>query len=245
MDTHKQRKKRVAVLISLGVCILVVPLIVYALLYNSDTKYNMFKEGRVNIQIAEKVDENEPTPQDTTEKELTWTESGAYRMVQKEITVKSMSDSQYVRLMLIPSWCDSNSNDENVENHTIAGLDKYSDFYAMQYVNECGEKRIDVLNSSEQVIFSYILNSDFDQYWDFWTDKNRSTAVTEINQCYFYYKKLLPLGETTQPLIKSIRIPETVYTAVNGGDESYYLYIDVIADAIEQYGDAKENRDFE
>ena len=241
MENRKSKKKLyiiIASVIALAVC---VPLVVYALLYYSDKKYNAFKEGEVNIQIAEKISDDPPTPQDTTEATLNWSEeSGGYRTVQKEITVKSQKDSQYIRLMLIPSWCDSN----NANAHTIAGLDKYSDFYAMQFVNEYGEKRIDVLNASEQVIFSYILYSDFEKYWDFWQDKNHSAAVTEMNQCYFYYKALVPVGETTMPLIKEIRIPDTVYNAVNSGDTNYYLYIDVIADSIEQYDDAKTVRNF-
>ena len=217
------------------------PLAVYALLYYSDKKYNTFKEGEVNVQIAEKISDKNPTPQDTTEVALNWSEEAdGYRTVQKEITVKSQKDSQYIRLMLIPSWCDS----KEANAPTVAELDKYSDFYAMRFINEYGEKRIDVMNASEQVIFSYILYSDFEKYWDFWQDKSRSTAVTEMNQCYFYYKSLVPVGETTMPLIKEIRIPDTVYNAVNSGDAKYYLYIDVIADSIEQYDDAKTVRNF-
>ena len=76
-----------------------------------------------------------------------------------------------------------------------------------------------------------LLILNLDSFWE-----NNWTYV-EDEQC-FYYSGILQSGSATPALLSGVELPQAVYDETDG----YTLHVDVLADAVQQYGDAKTNR---
>ena len=120
----KKTKKKVGFIIAAAITI-PTAIIVFALLYFSNTAINPFHEGKANIQIQE----NKESPSDMIDDiAMKWekSESFDYYECDKLVTLTSQYDDQNLRLMLIPSWWK--------ENTPVAGLvdNSYNDFSYMR-----------------------------------------------------------------------------------------------------------------
>lgn len=156
-----------------------------------------------------------------------------YYVSDKLVTFKSEFDDQNLRVMLIPSWWK--------ENNLVAGLanSKYTDFSYVKLNRSVSELTLDVYTANDILIMSYLLNpSSFSKNWEIPTGEKIS-----LDSFYLHYKgtEQLKKEEVSAPLITAVRIPEEVYNTMY---PDYELHIDVIADAIEKYGDAVDNRNF-
>ncbi len=232
----KKTKKKVGFIIAAAITI-PTAIIVFALLYFSNTAINPFHEGKANIQIQE----NKESPSDMIDDiAMKWkkSESFDYYECDKLVTLTSQYDDQNLRLMLIPSWWK--------ENTPVAGLadNSYNDFSYMRInrttVGYTVELTLDVYSSKDKKIFSYVLDTDsFNKTWEI----SSTDEKIRIEDFYLHYigNEVLPKGNTTDSLIKTVRISEEVYQTMY---PDYELHIDVIADAIENYGDAEKIRNF-
>ena len=233
MNNKKKLSGKWGAIISLAV-IFPVSLTAFALHYSSNQEVNIFQEGKANIQIAE----NEGTADDTIEpNNLFWKkevqDETVYYVSDKLVTFTSQFDDQNLRVMLLPSWWK--------ENNLVAGLanSKYTDFSYVKLNRSVSELTLDVYTANDILIMSYLLNpSSFSKNWEIPTGEKIS-----LDSFYLHYKgtEQLKKEEVSAPLITAVRIPEEVYNTMY---PDYELHIDVIADAIEKYGDAVDNRNF-
>ncbi|MEE3491022.1 MAG: hypothetical protein VZR10_09135 [Methanobrevibacter sp.] len=232
MNKKKKLSRKWGAIISLAV-IFPVSLTAFALHYFSNQEVNIFKEGKANIQIAE----NNVPAGDMIELDLFWEkeiqDETVYYVSDKLVTFKSEFDDQNLRVMLIPSWWK--------ENNLVAGLanSKYTDFSYVKLNRSVSELTLDVYTANDILIMSYLLNpSSFSKNWEIPTGEKIS-----LDSFYLHYKgtEQLKKEEVSAPLITAVRIPEEVYNTMY---PDYELHIDVIADAIEKYGDAVDNRNF-
>jgi len=238
MNNKKKLSGKWGAIISLAV-IFPVSLTAFALHYSSNQEVNIFQEGKANIQIAE----NEGTADDTIEpNNLFWKkevqDETVYYVSDKLVTFTSQFDDQNLRVMLLPSWW---KKDENNQEKLVAGLanSKYTNFSYVKLNRSVSELTLDVYTANDILVISYLLNpSTFSKSWEIPQEDKIS-----IDNFYLHYKgsDQLKKGTTSAPLITAVRIPEEVYHTMY---PDYELHIDVIADAIEKYGDAVDNRNF-
>lgn len=237
MSKKKKLSGKWSIIIALTI-ITPVSLTAFALRYFSNQEVNHFQEGKANIQIAE----NNHTADDVVETNLTWEKEvqneTVYYVSDKLVTLTSQFDDQNLRLMLIPSWWKKYQNNQE---KLVAGLanSKYTDFSYVKLNRSVSELTLDVYTASDILIMSYLLNpSTFSKNWEIPADEKIS-----LDAFYLHYKgnEQLKKDEESAPLIIAVRIPEDVYNTMY---PDYELHIDVIADAIEKYGDAVDNRTF-
>lgn len=198
-----------------------------AYLYFSDTRINMFSKGEADVRVIEN-NSDEPVQEGTQPfkwaKEDELNDESPYG-VNKIVQVKSLTDDQYVRVQIIPTWRDSEGN--------ICTPDYISDF---SYITvEDGNLLFKRTENSTPTI-TCILSNEYSDYWDY-DDKTH----------YFTYKELLPKGTVTKPLMTYVRIDNSVYNYTKDSltGTEYTLYVDVLTDSIEQYDHAKETREFQ
>jgi len=200
----------------------------YAISYFSLKRQNEFQPTSLNIQI----EENDDTPEDTKSRKIlkfTLTQDENYTTNKKiEIHNVAAKDDEYVRVKLIPNWVMIKEDEEGNETEFIcANLGSISDFYN-QSLNENRDSLI-VYNTLNQPIVTYVLNSLWETSW-----------VYNNNDGCFYHKGTLENG-TASTLIDNVIITSEVYQDT----EDYSLTIDVLADAVQQYGNVSDNRNNE
>lgn len=217
------KKERGIFLAILFSSVIVTGIVAYAISYLSNKRQNQFKKITPNIQIEENNDDH---PQDMSEtpRKIVFTLSEGVYTAEKQVTIHNESgkDDEFVRVKLVPSWVTEDSG----ATYVCANIEGISDF-AKQSLNEQRNKLI-VTNFYDEPILTYVLHRNWEDDWTF----------DETDQC-FYHIGILPSGEASM-LIDSVEISTDIYQQTVDGQ--YYLCIDVLADAIQQYGDAKTNR---
>jgi len=228
---EKNLKKPVAVYVSLlMISCTVTILIATAISYFSNTRQNDFSPAEPNIQIQEN---DTPPTGDTQTNSLRFILSAdkTYYSADKKIEIlnplapknENPHDEEYVRVKLVPSW----RLTENTGNEYIyANLNGISDFYS-QKLN--GNKLM-VCDRFGTAIVTYILNALWQTEWTY----------NETDGC-FYHKGLVADGSTASKLVESVQISKSVYDEA----EDCTLVIDVLADAVQQYGTPLTDRDTE
>ena len=122
---------------------------------------------------------------------------------------------------VVPSW----RLIENTDTEYIcANLNGISDFYSQKLSGNS----LNVCDRFGTVILTYVLNALWQTEWTY----------NETDGC-FYHKGLVTDGSTASKLVESVQIPKSVYDTA----KDYTLVIDVLADAIQQYGTPLNDRD--
>ena len=182
---------------------------------------NEFEPATAQIMIQE----NDSTPQSTTENELEFSpddEKSKYT-VDKKVQITSTKNEEYVKAALIPQWYDA-------DGRLCAGLGDISDFGLAQEPDTVKNIQQYVSSQNENfVILTYHLSPDWSKYWTY--DKDTG---------FYHYNKALRKGQTTEPLILSVEMSADVYAL----SEEYQLQIDVITESIQTNADADQIRAF-
>jgi len=210
------RTKRKIIVGSTIATLFIAPLVVFAIMYNSRQRMNDFKPAEANVQVKE-----DSSPEDEKQKSYTLTlDMSNHYSSEKSVQIfdERSKNDEYIRVRFVPMWYDS-------DNYLCASLNGITDF------------RTSKLNSTRDALLfcngydETVLTLNLDSYWE------NSWTYNETEQC-FYYSGLLQTGGTTPALLEGIALSEAVYNEAEG----YTLHLDVLADAIQQYGDAKTNR---
>ncbi len=199
-----------------------------AISYFSNSRQNDFSPAIQDILI----EENDSTPEPTQTKELTFSLNDDYYTVDKKIEINNPyadknqkpNDNEYVRVKLIPSWIDSNG--KIYANLESGNLGKISDFYSQSIDGN----NLNVCDHFGTVIITYVLNNLWSTEWTY----------NENDGC-FYHKGIVTNNSTASKLIESVKISKDVYDSTAG----YQLQVDVLADAIQIYGEPLADRDKE
>ena len=213
-----KKKKRSIIFCSVLVSAFAIPLIVFAITYNSMNRTNYFQPAEANIQIKE-----DNFPEDTKQKTnytLTLNMAKNYS-TEKEVAIldQRRKNDEYLRVCFVPMWYDSDGN-------VCAALNGITDF------------RTQKLNSTETALLfcngygETVMTLYLDSYW-------KTSWNYEDDGC-FYYSGAVKSGETTPPLLTKVEISPSVYEEA----KDYILHLDVLADAVQTYGNAKENREW-
>lgn len=216
----KFSSKRKALIIGVVTLLLIIPVTVYAIMYYSDIRQNEFIPAKANVQIKE--DEHDPEDEHSSsddEYRFTLSSNGNYS-TNKAVQIhdeRKMND-EYLKVLVIPSWYDSNGN-------AVANIEGVTD-HRYKALNE-SETALEVYNGYGEAVITYLL----DPYW------KESWSYNDADGC-FYYSGLIASGQTTSTLISGVEISPSVYNATDG----YTLHVDILADAIQKYGDAVDNR---
>lgn len=219
MNNAKNKKRSVIIAGALAAAF-VVPLVAMATVYFSENNTNLF--NTTNVKMNAKIEENDLYEAEIATHEMTFTlsETGNYR-VEKKVKVLSeeTADDCELRVKIVPVWYVENGED------ICGSIGNYSDF-RYQILDE-EEDELKFMNSYNEVIFICKLDKDWRKKW-------------EYNNVYeaFVYKDVLKEGDATTTIVSAIEMPPSVYEATKG----YELHIDVIADTVQVYGDASDER---
>ena len=209
----RKLKKR-AVLISSGVAALfIAPLIVFAVLYSSDTRKNEFAPGSVDIEVKEGSIHSE---------ELTKTLiiDSDTKSVDKPVEIKDTRTSadELLRASFIPVWYDSEGNVCDVFDFSSQPMQSGNSF---TYTDGVKTITLKMISGWEQTGWSY-------------SDPN---ADPSGDGC-FYYTGALDNSKLTAQLLDSVELNSAAYALT----EDYVFRLDVLADAIQSSGDAAATR---
>lgn len=212
----KNRKKRSIINACIIAAMFITPLVVFAIMYSSGQRKNDFRQAEANIQVKE-----DDSPQDENKKDYTLKlDITNNYSVDKPVQIfdERKKNDEYIRVRFVPMWYDD-------EGHICASLNGISDFRTAKL----NDTRDALLFCS--VYGDTILTLKLDSFWE------NSWSYSEEDQC-FYYSDVLQSGSATPALLSGVELSQAVYDEAEG----YILQIDVLADAVQQYGDAKTNR---
>jgi hypothetical protein len=194
----------------------VTPLLVFAVLYSSGVRRNSFRPAEANIQVKE---DNKPSDVKTKEYTLILDADNNYR-TDKTVQIydeRSRSD-MFIRVRFVPMWYDA-------DGFLCASLNGLTDFRTAKLNDD--RNALLFCNGYDETV----LTLELDPFWE------NSWIYQEDDQC-FYYGGLLNTGETTPALLRSVVLSQQGYDET----EEYTLHLDVLADAVQQYGNAKTDR---
>lgn len=187
-------------------------------------------QENINGSTEEWDDNQEPTPES---KELTWTDNsdGSYSAVKQVKILNVDNDNEnntdaYIRVCIIPRWINTVSVGDNSTDTDITGVSELGDFGNLT--------DIEINNNTYSMgKVTFTLNEAWEDYW-----------IYNKKDGYFYYKKSVAPGDTTEILLESISIDKDVYANISsdGDYSSVSLRVDVISDSIQTGGEAVETR---
>lgn len=224
MDAKK--KKRLIIICTVA-AFFITPLIVYALMYGSGEKKNDFAPAQANVQVKEGAGENDTKDELVKNYVLTKdNEEGTSYSVEKTVQIvdERSKNDEYLRVTLVPMWYDEAGNvcaglPGGITDFRTATLDQENN--KLVYYNGA--------ETPEPILTLYLCSEEGKLWSDNWTYEDDG---------YFYYKGPILSGNTTPPLITKVELSKDVYDATDG----YELHLDVLADAVQTYGRATEER---
>ena len=220
----KNKKKYVAIISSIISVMLIVPLIVYAILYKSDERKNEFRAAKANVQVREN-NKSVDTLSDREEASYTWTQDtddndqplNTYSIT-KPVQIYDVRDNndEYLRVRFVPMWYDSDGN-------ICGGADDFSDYSKTELENN----ELIFKNSLNAALLTLKLCTEPD-----WNDGWEYNTTDES----FYYKGKIRSGDISKTLLSGVQIPKSVYDST----AEYTLHIEVLADAVQTSGNAED-----
>lgn len=228
----KTKKKQMIILSSIIAAMFIAPLAAFAVMYRSVDRKNEFKPAEANVQVREDQKDID-TLSDNEEASYIWTQDkdssnhllDSYS-IDKAVQIYDVrgKNDEYLRVRFVPMWYDTDGN-------VVGGSDEFSDFSKADLVgNELQFKRSD----DSAVMLTLKLFADPDNPENNWSNNWRYDSS---DQCFCYNGKIRS-GDISQTLLSGVQIPKTVYDAAT----EYKLHIEVLADAIQTGGDAKDDR---
>lgn len=213
-----------AVIFSCLSLLFITSIIVYAVVYQSNDRENKFNPAKAEIQIKESGN-----PEETQTSEYTGaTDAAGNFNVVKTVQIYDVrnKNDEYLRVRFIPMWYDSDGN-------VVGGADEFSDFSHIDLVgNELQFKKSDNSTVLLRLKLSYTDDGNPENDW------SNEWRYDSSDQC-FYYKGKIQSGDISAILLSGAQIPKAVYDATK---DQYTLHIEVLADAIQSGGDAKNDR---
>ena len=225
----KGKKKNIVIISSIISVMLIAPLIAFAILYKSDERKNDFRAAKANVQVREN-NKSVDTLSDREEASYTWAQDtddndqplNTYS-ISKPVQIYDVRDNndEYLRVRFVPMWYDSDGN-------VCGGADDFSDYSKTeQAANELNYKNSLDITLLTLKLYTDPTNPDWSESWEY----------DSSDEC-FYYKGKIKSGDISGTLLSGVQIPESVYDST----AEYTLHIEVLADAVQTSGNAKNNR---
>lgn len=215
-----KRQKRSGIIIGVLVTVLfMAPLIVLAAIYLSGSRENVFRPASADIRIKEGSSTGEHF-----QNSYSWSEDSGAASYSAEKTaavsdVRKMND-EYLRVRFVPQWFDA----QGFLTGAQAGV---SDYSKVRLNDERTALLFQDSGDPAQTLLTLELAENWEQDWSYEAD------------C-FYYNGLIRADSTTPDLLRRVVIPKTVYDS--SGELIFRL--DVLADAVQQYGGASSRREW-
>lgn len=218
-------------------CIIAVPIVlisgftIFAIYNHKSIKSaeNNFIPSEITNAVQENGDDNENP---VSQKTLTWTlDGGNYYTATKEVKILNVDvagenhTDAYIRVCMIPRWV-----------RTVRETDTSH------------ETEIDVTNAAGYTGFGNITDIKIDENTNTYTmgdiefklaDDWSANWIYNEKDGYFYYKKIVPPGGTTEILLENVSISKEKYERI---DEDIFLRVDIISDSIQTEGGALDAR---
>ncbi|MCR5730661.1 MAG: hypothetical protein K6G20_09955 [Ruminococcus sp.] len=216
----KKNRKKAIIISSIMVVLFIAPLIVLAVMYQSKERKNSFKPAQANIQVKEGDECSDELIKDTG---YTLTADGDIYKVDKPVQIYDARENndECLRVKFVPMWYDS---DENI----CGGADVFSDYSKTELENN----ELRFKNSFDTTLLTLKLYTDSTN-----PDWSESWEYDPSDEC-FYYKGKIESGDISETLLSEVQIPKSVYESTT----EYTLHIEVLVDAIQTSGNAKNNR---
>ncbi|WP_295090380.1 hypothetical protein [Ruminococcus sp.] len=221
----KKKKKYTVIISSIISVMLIVPLIAFAILYKSGERKNVFRPAKANVQVREN-NKSIDTLSDRETASYTWTQDTGDNnqySISKSVQIYDVREhnDEYLRVRFVPMWYDSDGN-------ICGGADDFSDYSKIELENN----ELKFKNSLDNTLLTLKLytdstNPDWSENWEY----------DSSNEC-FYYKGKITSGDISETLLSGVKIPKSVYESTT----EYNLHIEVLADAVQTGGNAKQNR---
>ena len=197
------------------------PITVFAIMLRSAERVNRFRPAQQEIAIAE----NNGNPVETQENEIKWsatTNASGNRVAEKEVQVGEMSNpnGDYMRVCIVPTWFDASGC-------AVSGVQDVTDVL--------GKSKIE----GNALLFQAADNSTkitvhLDEEWaSAWNTKQMD------GMWYFESKKPIKSG-MKENLITLVEISDDLLQDAEA--QNLFLRVDVLADAIQTSGNAKNDR---
>jgi hypothetical protein len=220
------RNRRSGIIIGVSIAALfLMPLLVLAAIYLSGSRENVFQPGSAAIQIKEGSSKG-----DRLENSYLWTEGGGdVYYAEKPAAVHDVRNrnDEYLRVRFVPMWLDESGC-------VIGGQPEFSD-YSSILLNAAGTALLFQDNEGPaNTLLTLELAENWQQDWILHTESGKPEETC------FYYKGLLRADKTTPDLITRVVIPQSVYDST----DTMTFRLDVLADAVQQYGGATSERDW-
>jgi hypothetical protein len=214
----KKKKKYVVIISSIISVMLIAPLIAYAILYKSDERKNEFRAAKADIQVKE----GDKSDDDLINEDYTWTADGDIYKVDKPVQIYDVRDNndEYLRVRFVPMWYDSAGN-------ICGGAEDFSDYSKTELENN----ELKFKNSSGTTLLTLKLSTE-----PVWSE---SWEYNSSDEC-FYYKGEIKSGDVSEKLLSEVQIPKSVYESTT----EYTLHVEVLADAVQTEGNAKDRRNW-
>lgn len=218
-------------------CMIVVPIVlisgftIFAIYNHKSIKSaeNNFIPSEITNAVQENEDGNENP---ISQKDLTWTLDGgnhytatkAVKILNVDVAGKNNTDA-YIRVCMIPRWVRT-----------------------VQETDTSQEAEIDVTNVAGYTEFGNITDIKIDENTNTYTmgdikfklaDNWSANWIYNEKDGYFYYKKIVPPGDTTEMLLENVSISKEKYERI---DEDVFLRVDIISDSIQTEGGALDAR---
>lgn len=224
----KNNKKQIAGIGGIIAALFIAPLIVFAAVYFSNKRTNSFEPASVDIEVNEgndSSDEGEELEKD----DYIWVKSGNNYIADKDAKIKDTrkNPGEVLRVTFIPMWYDMNEQKEPT--------DVLSDVFNFNSISQegdtltyCDHNSEDGNDHSNDKSITLNLKSGW---------KTSGWRYQDDDGC-FYYNGSLYSGNLTAQLLDSVELNEKAYELT----ENYVFRLDVLADAIQNSGNAATTR---
>jgi hypothetical protein len=185
---------------------------------------NNFNPAQIEIAVQENTDSGkDKNTNDVLEKSLNWTEDEDKKgyTAKKEVTVANVSDilsgaQGFIRVCIIPRWTVTLTDADGSSVETDVGFDDCLDGMGALNQLEIAD------NEYTMGDVTLVLDENWEKNWIYGKDG------------YFYYRKAVTAGRSTEKLLSEVKMSKTDYdkTVKSGAT----LKIDVIADSIQTEG---------
>ena len=219
----KRIKQQTVIISCLTAALLTTALVVFAVVYQSNLRDNDFQQAEANIQVQEGISNG-----DELENTYHWEVSGETVTVEKPVQIldnRKMND-EYLRVRFVPMWYDADGN-------VCGGVDEFSDYSSVELDNATQSQAEALLFKNSTGTELLKLNLCINPHW------SNSWSYSTSDQC-FYYKGTIKSGDISSTLLTGAQISKAVFDSSDG----YTLHIEVLADAIQQSGDPKTDRNW-
>lgn len=234
------KKKKIGIIGGIVVTLFIAPLIVFATVYKSNKPINSFEPEDINIAVHEGDNaEGEELKKDDYEwKKINDNSYSVEKLVQIKDTRKNPDEA--LRVSFIPMWYDKSedTNNQEVISDVYSGVFNFNNItFADNKLIYCDHNPEDDDDHSKDKLITLNMVSDWNENWIYSDPNNQDNPG---DGC-FYYTGDLNNNHLTETLLSSVELNGTAYELT----KDYVFQLDVLADAIQAYDNAKDNREWD